>query len=71
MSRTISEITQIWDRTLIKIEERIPDRHVFSGFFEGTYIHSINNNQITVVATSLLAKTMLNTKYLDIVQSVL
>lgn len=68
MSRTISEITQIWDRTLAKLQERLPDRHVYSAFFPDTYIHSINNEVITVIANSSLAKTMLNTNYRDLIE---
>lgn len=68
MSRTISEITQIWDRTLAKLQERLPDRHVYSAFFPDTYIHSINNEVITVIANSSLAKTMLNANYRDLIE---
>lgn len=68
MSRTISEITQIWDRTLAKLQERLPDRHVYSAFFPDTYIHSINNDVITVIANSSLAKSMLNTNYRDVIE---
>lgn len=68
MSRTISEITQIWDRTLAKLQERLADRHVYSAFFPDTYIHSINNDVITVIANSSLAKSMLNTTYRDVIE---
>ena len=70
MSRSISEITQIWDRALIKLQERLPDRHVYSAFFPDTYIHSINNDIITVIANSSLAKSMLNTNYRDVIEQV-
>lgn len=67
MSKTISEITQIWDRTLARVEEKLPDRHVYSAFFADTYIHSINNDLITVIANSNLSKSMLNTTYHDLI----
>ena len=70
MSRSISEITQIWDRALVKLQERLPDRHVYSAFFPDTYIHSINNDVITVIANSSLAKSMLNTNYRDVIEQV-
>lgn len=70
ISPTISEITQIWDRSLVKLQERLPDRHVYSAFFADTYIHSISNGLITAIATSSLSKTMLNTSYLDLIEEV-
>ncbi len=68
MSRTISEITQIWDRTLIRLQEQLTDRHVYSAFFADTYIHTINNDVITGIANSSLAKKMLNTNYRDLIE---
>jgi len=68
MNMSISEITQIWDRTLIKLQEKIQDRRVYGAFFPDTYIHSINNGIITVIANSSLAKSMLNTNYRDVIE---
>lgn len=71
MSKTISEITQIWDRTLARLQEKLPDRHVYSAFFPDTYIHSINGDLITVITNSNFAKSMLNTTYRDLIEQTL
>lgn len=68
MSRTISEITQIWDRTLAELKRRMPDGHVYSAFFPDTYIHSIDGDVITAIANSSLAKQMLNANYRDLIE---
>lgn len=68
MSKSISEITQIWDRTLIKLQEKITDPHVYGAFFPDTYIYSIDNGIITVIANSSLAKSMLNSNYRDVIE---
>ncbi len=70
MVRSVSEITQMWDRVLAKIQDRITDRHVYVAFFVDTYVHSIDNNIITVIANSELAKSMLGANYSDLVREV-
>lgn len=71
MTKSISEITQLWDRTLLKIKDRIPERHVYDAFFTNTYIHAITGDTITVVANSNLAKSVLSTTYVNLVEEVL
>lgn len=68
MNRSISEITQLWDRTLIRLKGKISDSRVYGAFFPDTYIHSINNGVITAIANSSLAKTMLNATYRDVIE---
>ena len=63
---TLSEIAQIWDRVLEKLQTRINDRHIFDSFFGDTYIHSLENDEIKVVVNSGLAANLLSTKYLDV-----
>ena len=70
MVRSVSEITQTWDRVLERIKERSTDRHVFDAFFVDTYVHSIDNNIITVIANSEFAKAMLSANYSELVREV-
>lgn len=71
MEKSISHINAIWDRTLLKIKERLPDRHVYDAFFLNTYISEITANEVTVVANSVFAKSILTNTYLPLVQDVL
>ncbi len=63
---TLSEIAQLWDRVLEKLQPRINDRHIFDSFFGDTYIHTIEGDEIKVVVNSGLAANLLSTKYLDV-----
>lgn len=67
MINTLSEITQLWDKSLLKIKEVIDEDRIFSSFFEDSYILKIEGDTITVVVNSLLAAQLLSTKYLSIV----
>lgn len=71
MVKSISEITQLWDRALVRIKEKITERHVYDAFFTNTYIHTINGNTLIVVANSNLAKSVLSTTYTTLVEETL
>ena len=71
MIRSLSEITQLWDKALIKIEERLGEKQLFDSFFSDSYINEINNNEITVVVNSALAARLISTKYNDIVTDII
>jgi chromosomal replication initiator protein len=64
---TLSEIAQLWDRILERLQQKVNDRHIFDSFFSDTYIHSINNDEIKVVVNSGLAANLLSTKYFDVI----
>ena len=71
MIRSLSEITQLWDKALVKIEERLGEKQIFDSFFANSYINEINNNEITVVVNSALAVKLISTKYDDIITDVI
>jgi len=71
MLKSISEITQLWDRALAKIKEKITERHVYDAFFTNTYIYAINGNTISVVANSSLAKSVLASTYTNLVEEII
>ena len=68
MITSISEITKLWDKALVKINKSLNDPNLFSSFFDGSYIHEIKGNTIVVVSNSLLAATLMKTKYYSIIE---
>ena len=70
MISSISQITQLWDRSLRKIEEQLGEKQLFDSFFAGSYIYEVKGDTITVMVNSALAKSLIRTKYMDLVTSV-
>jgi chromosomal replication initiator protein len=66
VASTLSEIAQLWDRVLERLQTKINDRHIFDSFFVDTYIHTIDGDEIKVVVSSGLASNLLSTKYIDV-----
>ena len=71
MINTVSEMTKLWDVALIKIEERLGEKQIFDSFFAGSYITDVHGDTIDVVVNSVLAVTLLGTKYYDIISDVI
>ena len=69
MISSISEIAQLWDRVLKRIEEQLGEKQLFDSFFADSYIYEINNNTIVVVVSTMLAKNLISTKYYDLVSN--
>ena len=70
MISSISEIAQLWDRSLKRIEEQLGEKQLFDSFFADSYIYEIRDNAIVVVVSTLLAKNLISTKYYDMVTNV-
>ena len=70
MISSISEVTQLWDRSLKKIEEQLGEKQLFDSFFASSYIYEIRGSTIVVVVNSALAKSLINSKYKDLVTGV-
>ena len=70
MISSISEITQLWGRALKKIEDQLGEKQLFDSFFADSYIYEIRDNVIVVVASTSLAKSLMTTKYYDLVTNV-
>jgi len=70
MLNSVSEIAQFWSKALKLIEDRLGEKQLFDSFFADTYINRINGNNIEIVTSSQLAKSLLNTKYLDVISGV-
>ena len=71
MIMSLSEITQLWDKALIKIEKRLGEKQIFDSFFANSYINEINNNEIVVVVNSKVALLLISTKYNDVITEVI
>ena len=73
MNSTVSELAQLWEHVLLKVHDRINDQRVYDSFFDKTYIDSIREEAdgptIVVVTNSSLAVVVINTRYLDTVNS--
>ena len=71
MVTSISESTRLWEKVLKKIEEKINEKKTFDTFFANSYIHDIRGNILIVVASNLVAKTVLSNQYADLIKSTL
>lgn len=68
---SISEMAQLWDRTLKRIEEELGEKQLFDSFFAGTYINDIRDNTIVVVTNTALATKIIESKYSDLVKQII
>ena len=63
VTSTISEINNIWNKTLKIVEQRLNDRHIYDTFFSLSRIHKIDGNKMIIVLNSKLAIQIIETKY--------
>ena len=70
MISSISEITQLWDRALSKIEKRLGEKAIYDAFFADSYINEIRGDVIVVVVNSALGVTLMQGQYYDIISEV-
>ena len=71
MINTLSELTQLWDKALLKIKDRLGEDKIFDSFFEDSYIHQISGETITVVVNSRVSVQLMETKYYDLISDVI
>jgi len=72
MVKGISEIEQLWDKVLSKVENRLSDdKQIFDSFFSDTYIYEIRNDTIVVVVNSQVAQALISNKYVDLLSETL
>lgn len=64
-----SKMGDIWNTVLNRLEREVDDRLVYSTYFEGSYIKSIDNGLVTVVSPSRFAAIMLKSKYFESIQA--
>ena len=68
MVTTISETTKLWDKTLARVKDIIKDNNSFDYFLSNTYIYEIKDNTIIVVADKQVAKPVIESRYLKLLQ---
>lgn len=68
MLGSISEITQLWNRVLKKVEERLGEKQIFDSFFAGSYIYELNGSNLVIVVDSKVAATLLETRYKQLIE---
>ena len=66
MTKSISEITQLWGKVLKKIEQKLNDAALFSSFFAESYVHEVRDGALVVIAPGSLAAQVLKTRYYDL-----
>ena len=64
-----SKLGDIWNTVLRRLEREVPDRIVYSTYFEGTYIKSIDNDLVTIVSPSRFGANVLKSKYFEMILS--
>ena len=67
MISSISEITQLWDRALTKIEKRLGEKQIFDSFFAGSFINEVKGDVIVVAVNSAIAVPLMSGKYYDLI----
>ena len=70
MATSLTETTRLWEKVLKAIENKLNEKKTYDNFFAGSYIYEIKGNTIIVIATSLVAKTVMNAQYADLISSV-
>lgn len=68
MDSSISKITQLWDKSLSLIKDRV-EKSIYDSFFTNSYINEINDNTntIVIVTNSQLGANLLAKKYYDLI----
>ena len=67
MVTTLSEMTKLWDKTLRKLKENIPDNWTYDTFFANSYIYDREGDTLIIVSANQVAKTVLQSKYSDLI----
>jgi len=62
MKAQVQEFNQYWKRILEKVKYRLDDEKIFNTFLSDSEVNDINNNIISVVVNSRLAKQVLSSK---------
>ena len=60
-------MTQLWDKTLAKLQKTLNEKQIYDSFFADTYINEIKGDTIQVVVNSAVASTLLGGKYKDLI----
>ena len=67
MEKTISELVQLWNKVLRRIETRLNDRAIYTSMFEGSYVNEVRGDTLYVVFESSFATQLMRTKYSQLI----
>lgn len=70
MEKTISQLTNIWNRVLLEVKEELKDKTIYDSFFANSYIGSIDQKDLYVVVSSGLAASLISSKYMDLLNGI-
>ena len=71
MITTLTETTKLWNKTIARAKEILKDNGSFEYFMGNTYIYKIEGNTIVVATNSATNKTVIEGKYLKLLQDVI
>ena len=69
MQESISELTNIWNRSLAIVKDRLNDPRVYDAFLRESYVDSLQGDTLIVVVNSSLGASILTRSYLDVILS--
>ena len=70
MISSISEMTQLWDQALAKIEKRLGEKQIFDSFFAGSFINEIKGDVIVVAVKTAISVPLMSGKYYNLIADV-
>ncbi len=65
MNESVSEMNNIYLRIKEIVEKKINDPRIYDSFVNDSYLHSFENNTLTIAANSELSVLILTTKYIS------
>ena len=68
MNEGVSELSNVWSRVRQELEKTVEDARFFDVFLGDSFIHSIDNGTMTVVANSKFAASILGQKYESVIK---
>lgn len=70
MEKTLSELSNLWNKVLNVVKQEINEKTIFDAFFADSYIGYVEQKKIYVVVINGLAAQMINIKYLDLLNQI-
>lgn len=67
MSKSVTELANIWSRIKTRLSESVEDKRLFDAFLNESSIHSFDDNEMVIAVTSNFAAQILSTKYINLI----
>ncbi len=68
MSKSVSELNNIWLKIKTKLSENVEDSRLFDAFLNESSIHTFDDQEMVVAVTSNFAAQILSTKYIEVIR---